>query len=84
MFFFFLKMDPIIVSKFRNLLQKQPPEVFYKNTLENFLKNFVIFTGKQLQGLQAYNFIKKRPQHRFFPVNIAILKNTCEWHLLVL
>ena len=48
MFFFFLKMDPIIVSKFRNLLQKQPPELFYKNTLENFLKNFVIFTGKQL------------------------------------
>ena len=30
MCFFFLEMDPIIVSKFRKLLQKQPPEVFYK------------------------------------------------------
>ena len=42
------------------------------------LKNFATFTGKHLQ---ACNFIKKRLQHRCFPVNIAkflrrpILKN---------
>ena len=45
-----------------------------------FLKNFAIFTGKapvlesilnKVASLQACNFIKKRPQHRCFPVNIA-------------
>ena len=45
------------------------------------LKNFAIFTGKQtfvleslfdkVAGLKASNFIKKRLQHRRFPVNIA-------------
>ena len=30
------------------------------------LKNFAIFTG-----IQAYNFIKKILQHRYFAVNIA-------------
>ena len=39
-------------------------------------------------GFQAWNFVKKRLQHRYFPVNVtkflrtAILKNTCEWLLL--
>ena len=56
------------------------------------LKNFAIFTGKHLcwslffkvADLQARNVIKKRLQHRCFPVNIAndlrtpILKNICE------
>ena len=57
------------------------------------LKHCVIFTGKQLcRGLffnkialhQAYNFIKKRLQHRYFLVNIGkfirrlILKNISE------
>ena len=39
-----------------------------------FLKNFAIFTGKQLCWglcLKAYNFMTKRPQHRCFPVNIV-------------
>ena len=45
-----------------------------------FLKKFAIFTGKHLcleslfnkvAGLQRYNFIKKKLQHRIFPVNIA-------------
>ena len=60
---------------------------------KTFLKNFAIFTGKRLcrslffnqnVGLQAYNFIKKRLQHRCFPDNavkflrITILKNICE------
>ena len=45
------------------------------------LKNFAIFTKKKsicvrvffnkITGLQAYNFIKKRIQHRCFPVNVA-------------
>ena len=61
------------------------------------LKKFAIFTGKHLfeslsnkvPGLQACNFIKKRLQHRCFPVNIAkrlrtsILKNICERLFLV-
>ena len=39
-------------------------------------KNFAILTGKHLcwslfLGLKACNFIKKRLQHRCFPVNIA-------------
>ena len=42
----------------------------------------------KVAGLQACNYIKKRPQLRCFPVNIAkflrtpILKNTCEELLL--
>ena len=57
------------------------------------LKNFAIFTEKHLPsslflnknvGLQSWNFIKKRLQHRFFPANIAkffrtpVLENICE------
>ena len=60
---------------------------------KDVLKNFVIFTGKHLYWnlfleFQACNFIKKRLQHRCFPVKIAkfwrtyILKNICEWLLL--
>ena len=48
------------------------------------LKNFSVFTGKHLcwslfAGLQGCNFIKKRLQHRRFPVNICeqlLLKGT--------
>ena len=57
-------------------VQKQPPEVFYKKAV---LQTFAIFAGKHLRWspwlvkLQAWacNFIKKRLQHRCFPVNIA-------------
>ena len=64
--------------------------MFYKKAA---FKNFAIFTGKDLccslffnknTGLQYCNFIKKRLQHRRFPVNIAtflrtsVLKNICE------
>ena len=53
-----------------------PPEVFYKRAV---IKNFVIFTGKhvfeslfyKVADRQTWNFIKKRLQHRCFPVNIA-------------
>ena len=38
--------------------------VLWKKTV---LKHFGIFTGK----LQTWNFIKKRPQHGCFPLNIA-------------
>ena len=60
-----------------------------------FLKNFAIFTGKHWSlffnknaGLQDYNFIKKRLQHRCFLDNAVkflrtvILKNICERLLL--
>ena len=59
------------------------------------LKNFAILTWKHLcwslfAGLQVCNYIKKRLQRYCFPVNSAmflrthILKNTCEWLLLIL
>ena len=69
-------------------------KVFYKKIV---LNNFAIFTEKHLcwylffnknAGLQAWNFIKKRLQHRCFLVNIAkflrtaIFKNICERLLL--
>ena len=65
-------------------------QVFYTKVI---IKNFAIFTEKQLRwslflnknaGLQSWNFIKKRLQHRFFPVNIMkilrtpALENICE------
>ena len=55
------------------------------------LERFTAFTGKQLYWslfLIKFNFIKKRLQHRCFPVNIAkilktpILKSICERLLL--
>ena len=64
------------------------------------LKNFAMFTGKHLSwrnlfqimvpGLKACKLIKKRPQHRCFPVNIAkflrtpVLRNSCKRLLLYL
>ena len=74
--------------------QKQPPEVFWKKSV---LKNFVNFTGKHLCGslflinLQAFSpasLLKKRLQHRCFPVKFVkllrtpISKNICEQLLL--
>ena len=65
--------------------QKQPLEVFRK---KGVLKNFTIFTRKHLCwslfGVFGVIFIKKRLQHRYFPVNITkflgtpILKNIWE------
>ena len=55
-------------------IQKQPLELFCKKTV---LKSFAIFTGKHLCWilllikLKACNSIKKRLQHRCFPVSIA-------------
>ena len=61
---------------------------------KSVLKNFTNYTGKHLCWslflikLQTCNFIKKRLQHRYFPVKFAkflttsILKNICEWLLL--
>ena len=57
-----------------SLIQKQQPKVFYKIVI---LKNFAIFTGKQLFWslflikLQAFSHAKKGFQHRCFPVNIV-------------
>ena len=63
--------------------QKQPPEM-----LKSVLKNFAICTRKHLCwslfGVFGVNFIKKRLQHRYFPMNITkflrtpILKNIWE------
>ena len=68
------------------------PEVFYKKAV---FKKFTISTGntcvgvlvKNDGGLKACNFMRKRPQNRCFPVNIAIFfiliisKIICEWLL---
>ena len=64
-------------------IQIQPPEVICKNGV---LKNFANFTGKhfswsvvliKLQAFrQAFKFIKKRLQHRCFPVKFEEFKNT--------
>ena len=60
-----------------NKKKKQPFAVFFRIGV---LKNFAIFTEKHLcwslflykkTRLQSWNFIKKRLQHRCFPVNIA-------------
>ena len=75
--------------------QKQPPEVFYKKTVP---KNFAIFTENYLIGVSflIITFIKKRLQHRCFPISIAkfsstlIFGNICErlllywWGLIVI
>ena len=71
-------------------IKKQPLGCSIK---EGISKSFAMFTGKRLcwslllikfQALRPCNFIKKRLQHRCFPVNIAkflrklILKNICQ------
>ena len=76
-------------QKLFNHFQKQPPEVFHK---ESYSQTFLIFTRKHLcwglsfnkvAGHQACNFIKKRLQHRYCLANIGkfirrpILKNIC-------
>ena len=59
----------IIISKGSGKGQKQPTQCFMKKT---FLKNFAIFTGTHLcWSLFLIKLIKKRLQHRCFPVNIA-------------
>ena len=71
-------------------MKRYNEQVFNKKAVH---KNLAIFTEKHLRwslflnknvGLQSWNFIKKRLQHRFFPVNIAkflrtpVLENICE------
>ena len=64
---------------------------FRSSCLEVLCKKGVLkhFPNSQRNGgLEACNFIKKRLQHRWFPVNFAkilrasILQNFCEWLLL--
>ena len=69
--------------------QKQPPEAFYKKIV---FESFAIFTRNHQRWsfflIKVCNFIKKRLQHRCFPVNIAqflrtpTLKNVCDQLLL--
>ena len=44
--------------------QKQPPEVFYKNSNIHKKISMLEFLFNKVTGLQACNFIKKRLQHR--------------------
>ena len=59
-----LSFDETILVK----IQKQPPEMFFKLGV---LKNFAIFTGKDLRWSQARIFIKKVPHHRCFLIKFA-------------
>ena len=71
------------------MLEKQSLEVFYKKICSQKFPNIHRKTSvleslfNKVAGLQACNFIKKRYQHRCFPVNISkfsrtsILKNIC-------
>ena len=78
------------MSIIKKISERYNEQVFYKNAV---LKIFAKYTKKRLcwtlflnknAGLQYWNFIKKRLQHRCFPVNIAkflrtsILRNICE------
>ena len=78
------------MSIIKKISERYNEQVFYKNAV---LKIFAKYTKKRLcwtlflnknAGLQYWNFIKKRLQHRCFPMNIAkflrttILKNICE------
>ena len=73
-----------------NMYRSSHPRCSVKKSV---IKNSASFTGNHLNwslfsGLQACNFIKKRFQHRCFPVNFAkllrtpTLKNTYERLLL--
>ena len=65
--------------------QKQPPEVFCKKRCSQKFRKFRRKTP-MLEGLQA--LLKKRLQHRYFPVKFAkflrtsMLKNIHKWLLL--
>ena len=72
----------VILSFPRHFMQ--PPHEFYKKVV---LKHFAIFIEplfNKVAGLHGYNFIKKKLECRFFPVNIAkflrtpILNNICQ------
>ena len=78
--------DGACVKKFFSLtcsLQKQPPELLYKNVV---LRNFAKLTGKQLRQRLSFNnvaghacnFIKKESLAQvFFFKFCEISKNTC-------
>ena len=89
----FMRLSCTIIS---SLTQKQPPEVFRGKSCSWKFRNVRRKTPvlesllNKVIDLQAYNFIKKRLQHKCFPVSIgkyfrtAILKNINERLLLLI
>ena len=69
----------IFMDKKSHEIQKQPPRVFCKKSV---LRNFVNFTGKTpaleslLNKVRPTAVIKKRLQHRCFPVKFAKFRRT--------
>ena len=70
-------VDVSVLSTLSNIYDRKQSlkDMFFKIAI---LKDFAIFTGKwrstsfiKVAGLKACNFIKKRLQHKCFPVNIA-------------
>ena len=73
----------------KNYFQKQPPEVLFRKKLFlNILQNSKEYACVGVCFLIKLQLIKKRLQHKSFPVNIAkflrihIWKNICEQLLL--
>ena len=74
------------------LVQKQPPEVFFKKScslkLRNIYRKTPVLGSLFNRGLQACNYIKRRLQHWCFLWNLLkllrtpFLKNICERLLL--
>ena len=67
----------LIVASVRNIHGKKPVQDFLEEPLLAFVKNFAIFKlvleslFNKVVGHQSSNFIKKKLQHRCFPVDIA-------------
>ena len=64
--------DGILLTWKRKLfhfIQKQPPEVFYKNISQYSQENTCV--GVFMKNYKLENFMKKWLLHRCFPVNIA-------------
>ena len=63
-------------------MNRSSKKAVFKNFAEKHLR-WSPYLNKNV-GLQSWNFIKKRLQHRLFPVNIAkflrtpVLENICE------
>ena len=78
----FLVKLHILACNFTKQNRSSCSQIFFKISVR---KNFANFTGKRLcwslvlidfAGLEAYNFIKKKLQHRCFPVKFWIILRT--------
>ena len=62
------------------LIQRQPLQIFYKLDAAKLCKihkkiSLLELLSNKVVGLQAWNLIKKRLQHKYFPVNFGLFFN---------